>query len=242
MNIERLSDTLRTFFASEKVRTAAAAATLFLLISAAALVSGGNFIGQTLGTAFVPGESEKTAQTENSESEAPALSEEAREARAGDALDAMKALPKEQINSETLWLARCIYSETKRPKEQELVAWVVRNRVETGYRGNDSYREAVLDPYQFSAFNPGSRKRAELLSLDASSQADGWQRALLIAHQVKAAPATERPFPKDTRHFFSERSMVGGRHPGWSARGDKVTPEGGKKIAEDRFRFYEDVR
>ncbi len=35
-----------------------------------------------------------------------------------------------KIDNETLWLARCIYSETKRPEEQELVAWVVRNRVE----------------------------------------------------------------------------------------------------------------
>jgi hypothetical protein len=240
VNFKRLSDALRTSFASEKVRTAVAAAALFLLVGAAALVSGGNFLGQTLGAASVLASSE-TAQTESAE--AAALSEEeARAARAGDALNSTKALPKKQIDNETLWLARCIYSETKRPEEQELVAWVVRNRVETGYRGNDSYREAVLDPYQFSAFNPGSRKRSHYMSLDASSQANGWQRALLIAHQVKTAPAAKRPFSKDTRHFFSERSMAGGRHPGWSARGEKVNPEGGKKIAEDRFRFYEDVR
>ncbi|PSQ98554.1 MAG: hypothetical protein BRD48_06930 [Bacteroidetes bacterium QS_9_68_14] len=235
MRTERLSGAIQALFSSEKARTAVAAAALFLLISAAALISGGNFLGQTLGAAFAPGQGGTNA------SEA-ALSAEAEGARAGDAPGARKALPEDQIGSETLWLARCIYSETKRPEEQEFVAWVVRNRVETGYRGNDSYREVVLDPYQFSAFNPGSRKRSYFMSLDASSQEDGWRRALRIAHQVKTAPAGSRPFSKATRHFFSERSMTGRRSPNWSAHGEKVTPEGGKNLAEDRFRFYEDVR
>ena len=35
------------------------------------------------------------------------------------------------ITPEILWLARAMYSETKRPHEQELVAWVVRNRLES---------------------------------------------------------------------------------------------------------------
>ena len=232
MNIERLSAALK----SEKVRTALAAAAFFLLVCVTALVSGGNFLGQTLGAAFVPEQEAQEALQQQ-----PALSEEAQALRAGADLKKMEPLPAKQIDAETLWLARCIYSETKRPEEQELVAWVVRNRVETGYRGNDSYREAVLDPYQFSAFNPGSRKRGHYMSLDASSQTNGWQRALLIANQVKEAPKAQRPFAKGTRHFFSERSMAGGRHPNWAARGTKVTPER-HEIEEDRFRFYKDVR
>lgn len=223
-------------FKNEKVRTAAAAAAFFLLVCVAALVTNGNFLGKTLGAAFVP----DASQGEVAEESAGALSEEAQAARAGADLQKMEALPAEQLSTETLWLARCIYSETKRAEEQELVAWVIRNRVETGYRGNDSYREAVLDPYQFSAFNPGSRKRAHYSSLDATSQENGWQRALLVAHQVKNAPHTLRPFSRDTRHFFSERSMAGGRHPSWAARGTKVTPER-YEIDEDRFRFYSDV-
>ena len=63
---------------------------------------------------------------------------------------------RDAVSEDVLWLARCIYSETKRAPEQELVAWVIRNRVETGYRGQRSYEGAVLDPYQFSAFNPGT--------------------------------------------------------------------------------------
>ena len=72
-------------------------------------------------------------------------------------------LPPEMIDNETLWLARAIFSETKRPEEQILVAWVIRNRVETGYRGNahmktwswirissaHSFQETWDDPFTF---------------------------------------------------------------------------------------------
>ena len=147
-----------------------------------------------------------------------------------------------QIDDRTLWLARCIYSETKRPVEQELVAWVVRNRVETGYRGIDSYYEAVLDPYQFSAFNRGNRKRSYYLSLGRKTQAPGWQRALAIAHMVLQSDVSRRPFPATTRHFFSEVSMPGGHHPYWSFGERSVVPERDYTIDRDRFRFYAGVQ
>ncbi|HEX7070999.1 MAG TPA: cell wall hydrolase, partial [Rhodothermales bacterium] len=95
---------------------------------------------------------------------------------------------------DVLWLARCIYSETKQPKEQELVAWVVRNRVETAYRGKDTYREVVLDPWQFSAFNSNSPKRQHYTSLTPKSTAPGFRTALQIAERVANAPANSRPF------------------------------------------------
>ena len=153
----------------------------------------------------------------------------------------MPIRPAEEIDTETLWLARGIYSETKKPREQELVAWVIRNRVETSYRGNQTYREAVLDPYQFSAFNPGSSKRYHYTRLDPHDDAKGWSRALAIAAEVRQADSTLRPFPKTTRHFFSERSMAGGRHPNWSYGKDPVMPERPYEIKKDRFRFYEGV-
>lgn len=147
---------------------------------------------------------------------------------------------KDRIAQEdVLWLARVIYSETKRPHEQELVAWVVRNRVETNYRGEASYREVVLDPYQFSAFNRGSAKRAHYSSLTWSSMAPGFQRALSIARQVAYAPASRRPFSETTRHFFSRRSMVGGATPAW-ARGMRPVALD-RSIEPDRFRFYDQV-
>ena len=147
----------------------------------------------------------------------------------------------DQIETETLWLARCIYSESKQPREQELIAWVIRNRVETNYRGNRTYRETVLDPYQFSAFNPGNPKRNRFTNLDVHSDAEGWQRALSIADRVRDADASQRPFARDTRHFYSERSMAGGRQPNWAHGERPVKPDRPYEIDVERFRFYSDV-
>lgn len=145
------------------------------------------------------------------------------------------------IDHETLWLARAIYSETKVVHEQELVAWVIRNRVETDYRGAQSYREAILDPYQFSAFNPGTAKRSFYGSLTPVDSLPGWQRALRIAHYVRHADDAYRPFSIKTRHFYSERSMVGRRHPHWVNNRRRVTPNWTYRVDQRRFRFYEAI-
>ncbi len=144
------------------------------------------------------------------------------------------------VNEDVLWLARCIYSETKTATEQELVAWVIRNRVETGYRGEDTYRDVVLDPYQFSAFNPGSRLRRLFLSLTPQSDAQGWQQALEVAFNVYNAPPRLRPFSEETRHFYSERSMRGRVQPVW-ARGETPVQVVGFRIDPTRFRFYSGI-
>ncbi len=146
----------------------------------------------------------------------------------------------ELIENETLWLARAVYSESKKPEEQELVAWTIRNRVETRYRGRSSYRSVVLDPYQFSAFNPNHPRRSFYINLSPTSQAEGWQRALSIAFHVRHAPEDLRPFAKETRHFYSERSMVGRAHPQWAYNLDPVQPER-HRIDERRFRFLAGV-
>jgi hypothetical protein len=145
------------------------------------------------------------------------------------------------VNESTLWLARAIYSETKLPHEQELVAWVVRNRVETQYRGQDSYQEVVLDPYQFSAFNPGAPRRSFYLSLTPEVQIPAWQQALWIAHYVRHADPIYRPFSIETRHFYSERSMKGRQHPYWVKRQHFVSPGWNYKVNERRFRFYKEI-
>ena len=145
------------------------------------------------------------------------------------------------IDAETLWLARCIFSETKRPEEQELVAWVIRNRVETGYRGQHSYRDVVLDPYQFSAFNPGTRTRLFYSKLGPYSKTPGWRRAMALAYSVRHADSTFRPFPHKTRHFYSERSMVGGAEPDWAKGIHPVTPRRPVELEAERFRFYAGV-
>lgn len=145
------------------------------------------------------------------------------------------------VGESTLWLARAIYSETKLPHEQELVAWVIRNRVETQYRGNDTYREVVLDPYQFSAFNPNSPKRSFYTSLSADTPLSSWQEALWIAYYVRHADTAYRPFSVQTRHFYSEQSMQGRRMPVWANQQQYVSPDWTYRVDERRFRFYKEI-
>lgn len=151
--------------------------------------------------------------------------------------DAVPAFDPAYVSDDVLWLARCIYSETKRADEQELVAWVVRNRVETRYRGQSAYESVVLDPYQFSAFNPGSSKRRLFTTLTPQSNSASFQQALEVAHKVYYAPPTQRPFPRTTRHFYSERSMKGGRTPTW-AEGESPVKPVKHRVDPKRFRFY----
>lgn len=145
------------------------------------------------------------------------------------------------VNESTVWLARAIYSETKLPHEQELVAWVIRNRVQTGYRGGTSYKEVILDPYQFSAFNPEASERSFFLSLTPEVQLPGWQQALWIAHYVRHADPVYRPFSLETRHFYSERSMRGQRHPYWINGEQFVSPGWDYRVNDRRFRFYKEI-
>jgi hypothetical protein len=140
------------------------------------------------------------------------------------------------VTEDVIWLARVIYSETKRPYEQELVAWVVRNRVETAYRGKSTYKDVVLDPWQFSAFNRNAPKRRHYVSLNENSTAKGFDTALQIAKNVVNAPEGERPFARDTRHFYSEISMVGRRAPAWANGKRPVSVD--RNIDPRRFRFF----
>lgn len=143
----------------------------------------------------------------------------------------------ENQHEELLWLARCIYSETKRPIEQLYVAWVIRNRVESQYRGKTSYKSVVLDPYQFSAFNAASYSRSRYAGLDASNDRPGWQQALRIAQYVMDAPAQNRPFSLLTRHFYSEQSMNTSRPPQWSQNFQPIRMTE-HQIDGSRFRFF----
>ncbi|GIV61322.1 MAG: hypothetical protein KatS3mg044_0188 [Rhodothermaceae bacterium] len=140
---------------------------------------------------------------------------------------------------EVVWLARCIYSESDRPDEQRLVAWVVRNRVETGFRGT-TYRDVVLEPRQFSAFNEPTPRRAYLLSLDPFTDHPAWQRALEIALEVYQAPAEQRPFPITVRHFYSPVSMPTEAPPPW-ARAARPLDLARLGVDPERFRFYDGI-
>lgn len=212
-----------------------------LLVFIGSFVVHRNQLGQTLASAIIPVPVEKSQQI---------TAEEVEQSRNPyhDLVEAIRTnpsrlapLPASKIDSETLWLARAIYSETKRPEEMELVAWVIRNRVETRYRGRSSYRDVVLDPFQFSAFNPGSGKRLFYSSLTTQTQIRSWQSALTIAYRVRSAAPEFRPFSVQTRHFFSERSMFGRNAPAWAIGQEPVKPERSFTLDERRFRFYEGI-
>jgi len=161
--------------------------------------------------------------------------------RDGASLQHLRPLPPQLVDDETLWMARCIFSESKRPSEQELVAWVIRNRVETEYRGRNTYRDVVLDPMQFSAFNSNSEQKQFYESLTATSTVPGWQTALRISYEVRWADPQWRPFTSNTRHFYSEQSMTGQKHPDWALGFEPVDPERDYEIEPHRFRFFADV-
>ena len=140
---------------------------------------------------------------------------------------------------EVLWLARCIYSESDRPHEQRLVAWVVRNRVETRYRGH-TYREVVLETKQFSAFNAATARRTHILGLTPEAKMPAWQEALRIALDVYTAAPEDRPFPVATRHFYSPVSMVGRSEPTW-AEGESALSSSALGVDPHRFQFFASI-
>ena len=140
---------------------------------------------------------------------------------------------------EVLWLARCVYSESNLKHEQEVVAWVVRNRVETEYRGS-SYREVVLEPLQFSAFNTPSPRRSHILSLTHKSTSAVWQQALDVALTVYQSDPINRPISLETRHFYSPISMKGGKTPPWAKHADAIDLAD-IDIDPNRFLFFEEI-
>jgi hypothetical protein len=142
-------------------------------------------------------------------------------------------------DDEILWLARVIYSESKRAEEERLVAWTVRNRVETGYRGNETYQDAALDPKQYSGLNKGDAQYKINISRTYASTGKAWQQAVAIAHEVYYAPSTERPFSVTVRHFYSPISVT--HDPEWASEERAVEKVVDPHTKSVRFAFYDGV-
>jgi hypothetical protein len=79
------------------------------------------------------------------------------------------------------------------------------------------------------------------LSLTPDVRLPAWQQALWIAHYVRHADPAYRPFSIETRHFYSERSMQGRRHPYWVERQHFVSPGWEYQVNKRRFRFYKEI-
>lgn len=137
---------------------------------------------------------------------------------------------------EILWLARAIYSESKREYEQRLVAWVVRNRVESE-RYPDTYREVVLQRSQFSGLHPTDRQYWLNISREYTHGGMGWDTALSIAEEVYNADASERPISALVTHFYSPVSVR--TTPAWAR--DKAPAYTVEDITGTRFAFYANI-
>jgi len=138
---------------------------------------------------------------------------------------------------EVLWLARILYSETKDVREMQDIAWVVRNRVETNFRGN-SYQKVATSKSQFSGLNSFDKNYMHNISRTYESTGMAWEHALEVATDVFYAPADERPFSITVRHFYSPISV---QAPTWTHTGDPVIERTDAK-GNIRFAFYSGVK
>ena len=141
--------------------------------------------------------------------------------------------------NEILWLARIMYSETKRADEQRIIAWVVRNRVDTGYNGQ-SYESVARYSGQFSGLQPYDARYEHNMSRYQSSDGTSWQNALTIAKDVYFADESERPFALTVRHFYSPNAVS--RTPDWAKNREAVKQLKDPNTQHVRFALYDNVR
>lgn len=137
-----------------------------------------------------------------------------------------------RYDPETVWLARGIYSETNDSTEMVLVGKVIRNRYEMQYNGKTTYKEIILDPWQFSGFNLNNTRRNHNLSRSVTYNGRTWQTALNVAHMIRTIPIDSF----NATHFYSSISMVPrGSAPRWAEQFDPVPVQG---VDPERFRFF----
>ncbi len=142
-------------------------------------------------------------------------------------------------SQDILWLSRILYSETGKPLEMYYIAHVVRNRVETCYNGECSYKGVALDPYEFSAFNRGRDTRYYLMDLKRENAYNPakWAASKQIALDVYMSNYDPT---NGATHFFAQVGMPNHSFPNWAYHGEEV--ELPNNINENRLRIYKNVR
>lgn len=138
-----------------------------------------------------------------------------------------------RYDPETVWLARGIYSETNDLTEMILVGKVIRNRYEMQYNGNDTYKDIILDPWQFSGFNNNNSRRYHNITRSITSPGTTWRAALNVAYLIRTQ---EWDTTFNATHFYSSISMVPrGSAPRWA---EQLEPVGVQDVDPERFRFF----
>lgn len=163
------------------------------------------------------------------------------EASGVNATSTTAVLPEEDgfTKQELLWFARAVYSETKVPDEQRLIAWVIRNRVESG-KYADTYMGVVLQPKQFSGLNATDRHYHTNTTLVPGDIVDGWESAQATAREVYYADSADRPIAETTWHFYSPISVR--RTPAWAQDEHPVQQVHDPVTQAVRFAFYANIK
>ncbi|MEK7535489.1 MAG: cell wall hydrolase [Patescibacteria group bacterium] len=142
---------------------------------------------------------------------------------------------------DVLWLARILYSETKVREEQIIVAWVVRNRVESNFRGAESYKDVALSPSQFSGLWPSDSQYKLNISRSYEIKGDvSWTQALAIAQAVYFADDSLRPISENVRHFYSPEAVL--KDPKWAVGKKPALVMRDSDKGTIRFAFYSGVK
>lgn len=103
------------------------------------------------------------------------------------------------------WMARAIYSETKKMSNFEYIAWVIRNRMSSPEYPM-SAGKVVLQEDQFSAFDE-PEKRDKLMRMTYPKEKNThFRRAYRVALYVLNADPNMNPLPR-VQHFYMEDTM-----------------------------------
>ena len=123
------------------------------------------------------------------------------------------------LESDAGWVARTAIGEFNRMRQPyvEAMAWVIRNRVESK-RFPNTYKEVVLQRKQFSSWNTNDPNYDRVVNPDTANE--WFKETMRTVRKVLNAPSSSNPLPNVT-HYYSPRSMEGGRTPDWAV--DKNT-------------------
>ena len=147
-------------------------------------------------------------------------------------------------------LARAIFGEARNGNEEEGIAvgWVIRNRVENP-RWGEYYHDAILQPGQFSSFNPNDPNYPLILNPLSGSPVDdeAWYECYEIAGRILN---DEVPDPTDeATHFFSPISQEPPHGPYPVPGTSKVAyyaywaePKDGWEILKDDLTYYVTIK
>jgi hypothetical protein len=136
---------------------------------------------------------------------------------------------------EVLWATRTIISETKNASEMIFIGNVIRNRVDLNYRGRKTVRQVILDPYQFSAFNPNRNSRWKYINMTEKHVSDSlWAKAWKAARFTMTAPREVLPLSNPCINHFAHHKRVVDK-PDWMFQMEQISLGG---IESPRLSIY----